>query len=108
MESVTKVLILENAAADAELWLRELRQAGLMVTSLRVEAEADFTHALTEFAPDLILADYSLPQFDGLSAVRLVQSHRPDVPIILVSGSLGEEQAIESLKLGATDYVLKQ
>ncbi len=108
MEKALRILILEDVLTDAELALRELRQAGLEVTSLRVESEGDFVRALTDFAPDLILADYSLPQFDGLSAVKLVQALCPLVPVIVVSAILGEEQAIESLKLGATDYVLKQ
>ncbi|MEP7358077.1 MAG: PAS domain S-box protein, partial [Anaerolineales bacterium] len=108
MDETLRVLLLEDVVSDADPALRELRQAGLAVTSLRVETEADFARALAEFAPDLILADYSLPQFDGLSAIQLAQSRRPDLPIIMLSGSLGEERAIESLKLGATDYVLKQ
>ncbi len=108
MDETLRVLILEDVVTDAELALRSLRQAGLVVTSLQVQTETDFVRALTEFAPDLILADYSLPQFDGLSALALVLAHSPQVPVIIVSGAVGEEQAIESLKLGATDYVLKQ
>ena len=108
MTEVLRVLMLEDRATDAELEQRELRHAGLEFESLVVSEEADFVRALSEFAPDLILADYGLPRFDGLSALGLALAARPDTPVILVSGTVGEERAIESLKLGATDYVLKQ
>ncbi len=108
MAKVLRVLILEDIATDAEMALRELRQAGLVIESRRVMAEAEFVRELAEFAPDLILADYSLPEFDGPSAVKIVLDQSPRVPVIIVSGTVGEERAIETLKLGATDYVLKQ
>ena len=76
--------------------------------SLRVETQADFFAALEQGGFDLILADYTLPSFDGLSALKIALEKCPDVPFIFVSGTLGEEVAIEALKIGATDYVLKE
>src|SRR5258705_7589646 len=108
MEQVLRILILEDLPADADLAVRALRQVGLVFESLRVEAKAEFVHALTEFAPDLILADYSLPQFDALSAVKLVMAQSPEVPVIIVPGTVGEERAGGILKLGPTDYVLQE
>ena len=70
-------------------------------------ARRDFKAALAGPPPDLVLADYTLPGFDGLAALKIVLEHWPDMPFIFVSGSLGEERAIEALKSGATDYVLK-
>ena len=67
-----------------------------------------FVGALDSLAPDLILSDYSLPGFDGLSALGLARTRLPDVPVVIVSGAIGEETAIDVLKAGATDYVLKQ
>src|SRR6202043_275929 len=73
----------------------------------RTQTRAEFVAALEDVETDLILADYTLPSFDGLSALMLASSARPDLPFIFVSGTLGEEVAIEALKIGATDYVLK-
>ena len=103
-----KILILEDMESDKELLHYELRKANLAFTSLCIDTEEEFSQALSEFAPDLILADYSLPTFDGMSALALAQEKLPDVPFLFVSGTLGEETAIETLKSGATDYVLKQ
>jgi len=72
-----------------------------------VETEEAFLKELKDFAPDIILADYNLPSFDGITALAIKQKQYPDVPFILVSGSIGEELAIEAVKMGATDYVLK-
>src|SRR5581483_10975230 len=102
------ILILENRSADAHLAEHELRKAGLAFDSRCVETEAAFVCAIKEFAPDLILSDYAMPQYDGLSALAMAQRKCPEVPFILSSGSIGEEGAIEALKLGATDYVLKE
>jgi diguanylate cyclase (GGDEF)-like protein/PAS domain S-box-containing protein len=111
MEMITskelRILILEDVPADAELMERELRRAGIIFSARRVDTEETFLKELKDFAPDLILADYSLPTFDGLSAVVIAREKFPDVPFILVSGAIGEELAIEILKKGATDYVLK-
>jgi DNA-binding NarL/FixJ family response regulator len=102
-----RILILEDVKTDAELCREELREAEMVFTSRCVQDRASYLKALDEFAPDIILSDYSLPSFDGLSALKLAVQKSPDVPFIFVSGALGEETAIELLKQGATDYVLK-
>ncbi|MCK9150958.1 histidine kinase dimerization/phosphoacceptor domain -containing protein [Methanobacterium alcaliphilum] len=102
-----KILILEDVPFDVELMEREIKKAGINYTSKTVELEEDFTNAIYEFKPDLILADHSLPHFDGVSALDIVNKKCPEVPFIFVSGKIGEEFAVEALKRGATDYVLK-
>ena len=101
-------LLLEDSAADAELILAMLKKADLNFQSMRVETESAFRSTLEVQPIDLILADYSLPTFNGVQAIKIAQEVCPDVPCILVSGVLGEEKAIDALKSGATDYVLKQ
>jgi diguanylate cyclase (GGDEF)-like protein/PAS domain S-box-containing protein len=104
---VLKILLLEDVATDAELISRQLRSAGLVCEIACVADEAAFRRALTELAPDVILSDFSLPAFDGLTALGIARALRPDTPYLFVSGTIGEERAIESIKRGATDYVLK-
>jgi signal transduction histidine kinase/CheY-like chemotaxis protein len=106
--SSLRILLLEDDTADAEL-IQELLEAEHVVCEVtRVETRAEFVVALKYAMVDLILADYKLPAFDGISALNLALAERPDLPFIFVSGTLGEETAIEALKVGATDYVLKQ
>ncbi len=107
MSQELRILILEDEPADAELTERELRKVHLTFTAQRVETREAFLRALTEFTPELILADYSLPSFDGLSALAMAQAQCPNTPFIFVSGTIGEEMAIDILKRGATDYILK-
>lgn len=102
------ILMLEDVASDAELVKFELRQAHISFTIRLVDTRQDFLRELEEQTPDVILADYSLPNFDGLSALELTRKIYPEIPFIFVSGAMGEEVAIDSLKQGATDYVLKQ
>jgi len=102
-----RILILEDSAADAELAMDELQEAGIAFVSEIVERRDAFIKALEEFSPDIILSDYSLPSFDGLSALEIARAKSPDTPFIFVSGAMGEETAIEFLQKGATDYVLK-
>src|SRR5690606_18696577 len=92
---------------DAELIQLELARNGFDVAWRHVASEQDFRTALADEPADLVLADYTLPGFDGLTALKITQKSCPGVPFIFVSGSLGEERAIEALKSGATDYVLK-
>jgi len=101
------ILILEDVPADAELIQFELKEAGISFTMRWVQNRVSYLNALEEFCPDIILSDYSLPSFDGISALKLAGEKCPEVPFIFVSGALGEEKAIELLKQGATDYVLK-
>src|SRR6266481_3890992 len=102
-----RVLHLEDDVRDTELVQATLEGEGIPANLTRVETEQDFLAALKRESLDLILADYTLPSFDGLSALRIAQQHSPEVPFIFVSGTLGEDVAIEALKTGATDYVLK-
>jgi signal transduction histidine kinase len=106
-ETSTRVLILEHAEEDIELLCYELKKGGLQYVSEIVETRETFTKALTGFQPDIVLSDYSLPTFDGVSAYNLKQQLRPDIPFIIVSGTIGEENAVELIKTGVTDYVLK-
>ncbi len=107
MDRELRILILEDVTTDVELIKDELMEAGTVFTLQWVKDRRAFLGALDEFSPDIILSDYSLPSFDGLSALKLARSRCPDVPFIFVSGALGEETAIELLKQGAIDYVLK-
>jgi PAS domain S-box-containing protein len=107
MGNKLRILILEDVPTDAELMIEELAEAGMTFVSKRVAAKASFVNAIADFSPDIILSDYSLPSFDGLAALKIARDKCPDVPFIFVSGALGEEMAIDLLKKGATDYVLK-
>ncbi len=102
-----KILLVEDVELDAELTEHELINAKIDYISKRVEEEHDFRRELQEFKPDLILADHSLPHFDGVSALNIAKELSPDIPFIFVSGKIGEDFAVEMLKKGATDYVLK-
>ena len=102
-----QILMLEDVATDAELVQRELDREGFTFEAQRVSSQDAFEEALADENLDLILADYSLPGFDGMTALDLATDQRPHVPVVFVSGAIGEERAIETLKRGATDYVLK-
>ena len=102
-----RVLILEDVPSDAELMERELRSAEIEFVSTRVDNQDSFRGALDRFLPEVILADYSLPAFDGGSALAIAREQVPNVPFIFVTGALGEERAVALLKSGATDFVLK-
>jgi diguanylate cyclase (GGDEF)-like protein/PAS domain S-box-containing protein len=102
-----KILLIEDRPEDAELLLAEMRRRGLIIHSMRVDTEHAYEEALGEFDPDLILSDYTLPGFDGPAALQIARRRRPDTPFIFVSGTIGEERAIEALRQGAVDYVLK-
>ncbi len=107
MSGDLRIVILEDVPTDAELIQFELTEAGTTFVPRCVADRASYLQALAEFAPNIILSDYSLPSFDGVSALKIAVEKCPDVPFIFVSGALGEETAIELLKQGATDYVLK-
>jgi len=102
------ILHLEDSPPDAELVHATMLDGGIDCVMRRVETRADFQAAVKEGCFDLTLADHSLPSFDGISALAISRELCPDVPFIFVSGALGEELAIETLKSGATDYVLKE
>jgi PAS domain S-box-containing protein len=102
-----RIVSLEDDPRDTELIQELLETDDIVCEVTRVDTQAAFLASLEQGGVDLILADYTLPSFDGLSALKLAMSASPDVPFLFVSGTLGEEVAIEALKIGATDYVLK-
>jgi signal transduction histidine kinase len=105
--AVIRLLILEDVPEDAELEQRILTRAGIAFEAFRVGDRAAFLHALKTFKPDLIIADYNLPDIDGLTAIRLVRERDPELPILLVTGALDDEAAAEVVKAGAYDYLRK-
>ncbi len=102
-----RILSLEDSDIDAELIRRELTRGRIGCVWKRVQTGADFELALAEFRPGIILADYRLPTYDGGQALAIAKARYPDVPLIVISGAVGEETAVELLKNGATDFVLK-
>jgi DNA-binding NtrC family response regulator len=108
MDAIVRILHLENDPLDAELVQARLEEAGLVCRVTRVQTREDFEAALRQNEYEIVLADYRLPMYDGLSALRQVLEVCPDLPFIFLSGTIGEDAAIEALTKGATDYVLKQ
>ena len=108
MDDPLRILHLEDDPLDCELVEATLAEGGYSVQIRRVDTKAAFVRAIEDGEIDIILADYSLPTFDGLTALKIAQQKLPMVPFILVSGTMGEDPAIETMKSGATDYVLKQ
>jgi two-component system cell cycle sensor histidine kinase/response regulator CckA len=107
MSAGLKVLVVEDSENDAELLLHALGRAGYKPSARRIETAAELEATLQQDRWDLIISDYVLPQFSGLEALKIVQRHGIDVPFIIVSGKIGEEVAVEALKAGAHDYLLK-
>jgi DNA-binding NarL/FixJ family response regulator len=103
-----RILLLEDNGNDAELVSVALGGAGVGNVTERVDTENAFVAALHDFAPDIILSDHSLAQFDAFAALRAVRLHRPATPLIVVTGSGSEEAAVQCLKAGADDYIVKQ
>jgi signal transduction histidine kinase len=108
MKSPLHILHLEDDPNDAALVQTTLEAGGIACAITCVQTRDDFVAALECGGIDLILSDFTLPAFDGLAALKIVRDQRPDLPVIMVSGTLGEERAVDSLKSGATDYVLKE
>ena len=102
-----RVIVVEDVEADAELALHALRKGGFDPDAVRVEDEATFLANLQR-EPDLILCDYKLPQFDAPTALRIAKKKAPGVPVVIVTGTMGDEAAAATIKGGATDYVLKE
>ncbi|MDD5265524.1 MAG: PAS domain S-box protein [Methylococcales bacterium] len=102
-----RILMLEDVSSDAELEEIELQDAGLIFTLLRVDTREAFEQALDEFKPDIILADYRLPAYSGREALEYTCRTHPRIPVVMVTGALGDEAAVELLKMGARDFVLK-
>jgi diguanylate cyclase (GGDEF)-like protein/PAS domain S-box-containing protein len=105
--SVVNILFIEDSEDDVELALHAMKRDGIEALWRRVQTEIDMRAALAELTPDAILSDFSMPGFDGVLALKLAKEVVPEVPFIFVSGTIGEERAIEAIRLGATDYVLK-
>ena len=106
MAEALQLLIAEDNPNDAELLLRALRRSGFEPTWVRVETETDFLKNL-HAGLDLVLSDYDMPQFSGMSALQLTKLHCPEVPFIIVSGTIGEDTAVEAMRNGAMDYLMK-
>ncbi|MFA6015798.1 MAG: PAS domain S-box protein [Gallionellaceae bacterium] len=102
-----KILSLEDVPTDAELIRMKLLREGLLFEWLSVDNEADFKRTLQTFAPDIVLADYTLPAYDGRAALQYLQETHAHVPLIVVTGTLDEEKTVELLRNGAVDFVLK-
>lgn len=108
MSGKMRVLILEDLPTDAGLAEREVNRVSPGCEFLVVETRQGFEEALAKFEPDIVLSDYKLPQFDGMAALELARRHDPDLPFIIVTGSINEETAVECIKAGAWDYVIKE
>ena len=101
------ILLVEDRDEDAQLIKRELKRAEISCRTLRVDTADGLRRELRDFAPDIVLADYSIPGFGGMAALEMLRREAPLVPLIIVTGSLDEETAAECIKAGAADYVLK-
>ncbi|MFB3903987.1 MAG: response regulator [Acidobacteriota bacterium] len=108
MSSIARILNLEDNVLDSELVRAKLESEGIACEVQRVDNLADFSSALDRGDFDLIISDYTLPSFDGISALALARAKRPEIPFLFFSGTIGEEAAVDVLKQGATDYILKQ
>jgi PAS domain S-box-containing protein len=107
MEKPLNALLVEDSETDAELLLLEIARGGYEVVHERVETEADMRRALAEGTWDIVLSDYSLPQFNALAAIEVLRQSGLDIPIIIVSGTIGEDIAVPALKAGAYDFMPK-
>jgi two-component system, cell cycle sensor histidine kinase and response regulator CckA len=102
-----RILIVEDVPMDAELVEYELERARIVFAARRVDTREGFLRELDDFHPDLILSDYTLPRFDGMSALSLARQRTPTIPFLIVTGSVNEETAVQCMKAGVTDYLLK-
>src|SRR6266545_1133230 len=107
MTEPLRILLAEDSESDAELVQRELKRGGLDFQSRRVQTESDFRRELDEFQPHLVISDFSMPQFNGREALAIARESRGDIPFIFISGTIGENVAVEMMKAGADDYVMK-
>jgi PAS domain S-box-containing protein len=107
MNEALDILFVEDVASDAEIIYHEIIKSGFNPSKRIVDSKDDFLSALKTKSPDLIICDYSLPQFDGIKALSIRNEICPSIPFILVTGSVNEEVAVECMKAGADDYILK-
>jgi PAS domain S-box-containing protein len=108
MVSKLKILFVEDVKTDAELIWREIEKNKISFSKILVDNRDSFIEYMKDFEPDLIISDYKLPQFDGMTALQLRNERAPFIPFILVTGSVNEEVAVECMKAGADDYILKE
>ncbi len=108
MEKKVKILILEDFKPDVELIKRELYKAGIQFEYIQVDNRKDYLAGIKNFEPEIIISDFSLPQYDGISAIIDLRDTSPETPLIIVTGSLDEETAADTIKSGAWDYVVKE
>jgi PAS domain S-box-containing protein len=108
MEEIYKILVVEDISHDAELIEREIVKVLKSCVFERVWTERDFVKVLEDFEPSMIISDYYMPGFDGLTALKIAREKMPDIPFIIVTGSLNEDIAVECMRSGATDYVIKE
>ncbi|MGE0090308.1 MAG: PAS domain S-box protein, partial [Bacteroidales bacterium] len=102
-----KFLMIEDQPVDTEMAVRALKKNDINFDYIRVETEKDFRNAIKEYNPDLIISDYSMPLFNGMDALKIANEVCPEIPFIILTGSINEETAVECMKAGATDYLLK-
>src|ERR1700744_3493844 len=107
MSGQLKLVVAEDDDTDALLIARNLARGGIQCTMRRVQTESDFVEALHDIKPDVIISDFSMPQFDGRRALEIAVVRAPETPFLFVSGTIGEQRAIDALRCGATDYILK-
>src|SRR5712691_4368888 len=107
MAEQLRILLVEDSPNDAALVLRELTRGGLDFQSRRVQTESDFRRELDEFQPHLVISDFSMPQFSGRKALAIERWSRADIPFVFISGTIGENVAVDMMKAGADDYVMK-
>jgi len=108
MKDKIKIIFIEDCPEDVILGLREIKKEGFNVDYVRVETESDLIFEIQNFKPDIIISDYSMPSYDGKSALNLINKNYSDIPVIIFTGSINEETAVECMKLGASDYILKE
>ncbi len=108
MNDVYKILVVEDLSHDAELIEREIKKVLISCIFERAWTEKDFIRSVTDFNPEIIISDYYMPGFDGLTALKLAREKIPDIPFIIVTGSLNEDIAVECMRSGASDYVIKE
>lgn len=103
-----EILFVEDLPSDTDLAVRTLSRAGIVFRHRRVETQGDFTRALEESRPDIIISDYAMPAFNGMEALRLCQAFDQSIPFIILTGSMNEDTAVDCMKAGASDYVIKE
>jgi CheY-like chemotaxis protein len=107
MDKPIKILFIEDSAHDVELIQRELRRASIEFSSYIVQTRIDFLYALEKFTPDLILSDFTLPQFNSLEALSILKQNKIAIPFVNITGAVAENFIVESIRAGADDYILK-